>query len=58
MEKRISTKVTTLLYNDMTKEELNSLDIEELHLFWGVLHHWQELTLKRIEEMQESTVTQ
>lgn len=53
MSKRIATKVTTLLYNAMTNEELKEMDIDELRMFWTTLHHWQKLALRQIDVLQK-----
>ncbi|NCC62181.1 MAG: hypothetical protein EOM12_14855 [Verrucomicrobiae bacterium] len=51
MEK-VSSKVTSALYNEMTNDELQSLNIQQLHMFWGVLHHWKELAERRIDQLK------
>lgn len=54
MEKTIPKQVTNLLYTQMTNEELNTMTDHELIWFYGNLHNWSELTMKRIDERRKS----
>ena len=55
MKQKISDQVTTLLYCKMTLEELDSLPLEELQYFAGMLYHWHELTTARIQQQTRTS---
>jgi len=53
MTKSIPEQVTNLLYTKMTNDHLDNMTDDELIWFYGNLHHWSELTMKRIEERRK-----
>lgn len=50
MKKSTAEQVVSLLYTEMNRENLDKMTDDELMFFYANLHHWSELTMKRIDD--------
>ncbi len=48
-------QLANILYNELTLEDLDKLQMDELRFLHDHLHHWAELTRHRIEKRRNVT---